>query len=100
MKWFCWYKHFLNICRGLWEGNVVPACFEEDDVMSILILYCKHISHDKSDLYVTTRTEQELRIALSGLLNSLLQVLEAVNSLESEVKLQRQQPTQSNKMDC
>ncbi len=53
-----------------------------------------------SDLYVTTRTEQELRAALSGLLNSLLQVLESVNSLETEVKLQRQQPQSSNKMDC
>ena len=78
----------------------MPACFEEDDIMSILILYCKHISHEKSDLYVTTRTEQELRSALSGLLNSLLQVLEAVNSLESDVKLQRQQPVRSSKMDC
>ncbi|KAE8748600.1 furry [Frankliniella occidentalis] len=86
--------------RGLWGSEVVPGCLEEDDVISILIMYCKHISHDKSDLYVTTRTEQELRAALSGLLNSLLQVLEAVNSLETEVKLQRQQPQPSNKMDC
>lgn len=86
--------------RGLWGDDVVPACLEEDDVISILILYCKHISQDKSDLYVTTRTEQELRSALSGLLNSLLQVLEAANSLESEAKLPRQQPQQSNKMDC
>lgn len=52
------------------------------------------------DLYVTTRTEQELRSALSGLLNSLLQVLEAVNNLEADVKIQRQQPPQTNKMDC
>ncbi|XP_068083711.1 protein furry [Anabrus simplex] len=76
--------------RGSWTNDIFPCGSEDDDIIGILNVFCKHISGDKTDVFVVTRTEQDLSETYSRLMDSLYSVLGAVNSLEGQLREQRE----------
>ncbi|PSN33970.1 Protein furry [Blattella germanica] len=99
-KWAAALRHARHN-RGAWATDVSPGGAEEDEITGILNVFCKHLAHDKSDVFVVTRTEQDLTEVFTRLMESLFQVLGAVNALDSQVREQREHGESSlRKTDC
>ncbi|XP_075228459.1 microtubule binding protein furry isoform X2 [Lycorma delicatula] len=75
--------------RRCWPSDLISTGAEEDDIASILSVYCCHLVKEKQDIFVVT--EQDLGLLLSNLMEGLFQVLGAVSSLET--RLHEQQKT-------
>lgn len=103
---------FKYCCRGMWPNDLISTGCEEDDISSILSVYCYHLVRDKpgkqcvsypillftyhysthhnsyliylvSDVFVVT--EQDLGQVLTGLMEGLYQVLGAIKSFDTKV---------------
>ncbi|XP_069669911.1 protein furry isoform X4 [Periplaneta americana] len=99
-KWAAALRHARHN-RGAWATDASPCGAEEDDITGILNVFCKHLAHDKSDMFVVTRTEQDLTEVFTRLMESLFQVLGAVNALDSQLKEQREHGDSSlRKTEC
>ncbi|XP_047109734.1 protein furry [Schistocerca piceifrons] len=72
--------------RGAWSGDIFSSMQDDDDMSIILNVYFKHLSHEKPDAFVVTRSEQDMNDAFSRLMESLYLVLKAVNGLENQLK--------------
>ncbi|XP_063231705.1 protein furry [Bacillus rossius redtenbacheri] len=88
-KWTATLR-FVSRNRALLFSEVLPCNQDEDDITSILNIYCRHLAHKKPDIFVVTRTEQDLNDTFSQLMDSLFQVLAAVNGLDSQLREQRE----------
>nr|CAD7437486.1 unnamed protein product [Timema bartmani] len=81
---------FARRNRGTFPSDVFPCCQEDDDITGILNVFCRCLAHEKSDMFVVTRTELDLNETFGQLMDSLFQVLGAVNHLDSQVREQRE----------
>ncbi|PNF32075.1 hypothetical protein B7P43_G05726 [Cryptotermes secundus] len=99
-KWAAALQHARHN-RGAWGSDVSPCGVEEDDITGILNVFCKHLAHDKCDVFVVTRTQQDMADVFTRLMESLFQVLGAVNALDSQVRDQREHSDSSlRKTEC
>ncbi|XP_021940399.1 protein furry [Zootermopsis nevadensis] len=99
-KWAAALRHAQHN-RGVWVADVSQCGAEEDDITGILNVFCKHLAHDKSDVFVVTRTQEDLADVFTRLMESLFQVLGAVNALDTQVRDQREHSDSSlRKTEC
>uniref|UniRef100_A0A1B6DZ54 Protein furry n=1 Tax=Clastoptera arizonana TaxID=38151 RepID=A0A1B6DZ54_9HEMI len=75
---------FARHNRGTWPSDLISTGNEEDDITSILSVYCCHLVKDRQDVFIIT--EQDLSQVLSGLMEGLCQLLEAVGSYDLKLR--------------
>ncbi|KAJ8877508.1 hypothetical protein PR048_021963 [Dryococelus australis] len=91
---------FVRRNRSLLFSELLPGSPDED-ITGILNIYCRHLANKKSDIFVVTCTEQDLNDTFSQLMDSLFQVLGAVNGLDSQLREQREHSeTTMRKTEC
>lgn len=76
--------NFARHNRSSWPSDLISTGSEDDDVTSILSVYCCHLVRERPDVFVLT--EQDLGPLLTGLMEGLYQVLGAVNSFDLKVR--------------
>ncbi|XP_043493885.1 protein furry isoform X2 [Polistes fuscatus] len=89
----------VRLHRAQWPGD---PFHDDDDVTTAVNMYCKHLGQDRSDIFVVTRTDDEMVEIFNKLMSSLFQVLTSVTGLEGSAKSARAQQDHSNhsKNDC
>ncbi|CAB3359556.1 Hypothetical predicted protein [Cloeon dipterum] len=67
----------------------------EDDITTILHVYCRHLAKDRPDIFVITRSPREGSDAISRLLEALFQMLAVLGTLEPTTAPRSPAPTRA-----
>ncbi|XP_016844243.1 protein furry isoform X3 [Nasonia vitripennis] len=89
----------VRVHRAQWTGD---PFHDDDDVTTAVNMFCRHLGQDRADIFVVTRSEDDMSETFGRLMESLFRVLAAVTSLELYTKALRVQSEHTNhtKADC
>ncbi|XP_044014462.1 protein furry isoform X2 [Aphidius gifuensis] len=86
----------VRLHRAQWPGE---AFHDDDDITTAVNMYCKYIDCERNDLFVITKSDNDIIDIFDKLMESLFQVLAGVTGLEAAVKAGRAQSSHT-KSDC
>lgn len=84
----------VRLHRAQWPSD---PFHDDDDVTTAVNMYCKYLGQDRTDLFVVTKSDNEMTEIFDKLMASLFRVLAAVSGLEVAV---RAQSLHHSKIDC
>ncbi|KAK0097546.1 hypothetical protein PV326_001186 [Microctonus aethiopoides] len=87
----------VRLHRAQWPSD---PFHDDDDVTTAVNMYCKYLGQDRTDLFVVTKSDNEMTEIFDKLMASLFRVLAAVSGLEAAVKAVRVQSSHHSKIDC
>ncbi|XP_011494859.1 PREDICTED: protein furry [Ceratosolen solmsi marchali] len=89
----------VRVQRAQWIND---PFHDDDDVTIAVNIFCRHLGQNRTDIFVVTKSEDDMIETFSRLMESLFRVLASITSLETYIKTLRIQNEHSNhsKADC